>query len=67
MQAEIKGSTMPILEVSLAQGEAVVTPHGELAWMTTTIQMSQTLGTGGQAGGGLMGALKRTLAAAASS
>ena len=39
MQAEIKGSTMPILEVSLQQGEYVVTPHGELAWMTTSIQM----------------------------
>ena len=37
MQAEINGSTMPILEVSLQQGEYVVTPHGELAWMTTSI------------------------------
>ena len=43
MQAEIKGSTMPTLEVSLQQGEAVITPHGELAWMTTTIRMSQTM------------------------
>jgi uncharacterized protein (AIM24 family) len=58
MQAEIKGSTMPILEVSLQQGEYVVTPHGELAWMTTSIQMSQTMNTGG-GGGGLMGGLKR--------
>ena len=57
MQAEIKGSTMPILEVSLQQGEHVVTPHGELAWMTTSIQMSQTMNAGG--GGGLMGGLKR--------
>jgi len=57
MQAEIKGSTMPILEVSLQQGEYVVTPHGELAWMTTSIQMSQTMNAGGA--GGLMGGLKR--------
>lgn len=61
MQAEIKGSTMPILEVTLQQGESVVTPHGELAWMTTGIQMSQTMGTGGQGGGGLMGGLKRMM------
>ncbi len=58
MQAEIKGSTMPVLEVSLQQGEHVVTPHGELAWMTTSIQMSQTMNTGGGSGG-LMGGLKR--------
>ncbi len=58
MQAEVKGSTMPILEVSLQQGEHVVTPHGELAWMTTSIQMSQTMNAGG-GGGGLMGGLKR--------
>ena len=61
MQAEIKGTVMPILEVALAQGEYVVTPHGELAWMTTSIQMSQTTSTGGPGGGGggLMGGLKR--------
>jgi uncharacterized protein (AIM24 family) len=58
MQAEIKGSTMPILEVSLQQGEYVVTPHGELAWMTTSIQMSQTMNTG-SGGGGFMSGLKR--------
>jgi len=59
MQAEIKGSTMPILEVSLHPGEYVVTPHGELAWMTASIQMSQTMNAGG--GGGLMGGLKRMM------
>jgi uncharacterized protein (TIGR00266 family) len=58
MQAEIKGSTMPVLEVSLQPGEHVVTPHGDLAWMTTSIQMSQTMSTGGGSGG-LMGGLKR--------
>jgi uncharacterized protein (AIM24 family) len=62
MQAEIKGSTMPILEVSLQNGEAVVTPHGELAWMTTSIRMSQTMNTGNSpGGGGLMRGLKRML------
>jgi uncharacterized protein (AIM24 family) len=59
LQAEIKGSTMPILEVSLQQGECVITPNGELAWMTTSIQMSQATSAGGPSGGGLMGGLKR--------
>jgi len=59
MQAEVKGTTMPILEVSLGQGEQVVTPHGGLAWMTQSIQMSQTTNTGG--GGGFMQGLKRVV------
>lgn len=57
MQAEIKGTTMPILQVSLDQGEEVVSTHGELAWMTASISMSQTASTGG--GGGFMQGLKR--------
>jgi uncharacterized protein (AIM24 family) len=60
MQAEIKGTTMPILEVSLDRGEQVISSHGELAWMTQSIQMSQTASTG--AGGrGLMQGLKRAV------
>src|SRR6185437_728704 len=58
MQAEVKGTVMPTLEVQLAPGEYVVTPHGELAWMTAGIQMSQTTGNNG-GGGGFMGGLKR--------
>jgi uncharacterized protein (AIM24 family) len=57
MQAEIKGTTMPILQVSLDQGEEVVSTHGELAWMTASISMSQTASTGGA--GGFMQGLKR--------
>jgi uncharacterized protein (TIGR00266 family) len=57
MRAEVKGSTMPILEVSLDRGEQVVSTHGQLAWMTESIQMSQKTNTGG--GGGLMQGLKR--------
>jgi uncharacterized protein (AIM24 family) len=59
MQAEIKGTTMPILEVSLGQGEQLVSHHGELAWMTPSIQMSQTTNAGG--GGGFMQGLKRVV------
>lgn len=58
MQAEIKGSTMPVLEMVLDPGEAVVSNHGELSWMTPNIQLSQTAGSGG-GGGGILGSLKR--------
>src|ERR1700691_2154292 len=63
MQADINGSIMHRLEIALAEGEYVVTPHGELAWMTTSIQMSQTTNSGapGGGGGGFMGGLKRML------
>jgi uncharacterized protein (AIM24 family) len=66
MQADIKGSTMPTLDVSLDQGESVVTPHAELVWMTTSMHMSQTMSGGGQGGGGggFMGGLKRVLGGA---
>jgi uncharacterized protein (AIM24 family) len=66
MQAEIKGTTMPILEITLDQGEQVVSTHGELSWMTPNIQLSQHMGAGGgQAGqgggGGFMQGLKRVM------
>ena len=63
MQAEIKGSTMPILEVRLDSGDELISTHGELAWMTASIQMSQTtsMGGGGGGGGGLMQGLKRMM------
>jgi uncharacterized protein (AIM24 family) len=59
MQADIKGSTMPILAVALTQGEQVISTHGELAWMTQGVQMSQHTNTAG--GGGFMRGLKRSL------
>jgi uncharacterized protein (AIM24 family) len=64
MQAEIKGTTMPILEVQLGQGEELVSAHGELAWMTPSIKMSQTTSTGrgtAAGGGGFMQGLKRVM------
>jgi uncharacterized protein (AIM24 family) len=64
MQAEIKGTTMPVLEVTLQQGEQVISTHGELSWMTPNVQMSQHMGTGGGArgqGGGFMQGLKRVM------
>lgn len=57
MQAEVKGTTLPVLDVTLEQGEEVISTHGELSWMTANIQMSQTTNTGG--GKGLLAGLKR--------
>jgi uncharacterized protein (TIGR00266 family) len=59
MNAEIKGTTLPVLEVVLEPGESVVSTHGELSWMSANMQMSQTTRGGG--GGGLMAGLKRAM------
>jgi uncharacterized protein (TIGR00266 family) len=59
MEAEIKGSTMPLLEMVLAGGESIISTHGELSWMSANIQLSQTTSTGGQKG--LMSGLKRAI------
>ncbi|MDA8058149.1 MAG: AIM24 family protein [Actinomycetota bacterium] len=57
MQAEVKGTTAPVLEVQLDTGEEVVSTHGELSWMTPSVQMSQTTGAGNAHG--LRATLKR--------
>src|ERR1700742_389125 len=56
MQAEIKGTTMPVLEVTAQPGEQLISTHGELSWMTANMQMSQTAGSGG-----FMHGLKRVM------
>ena len=59
MQAEIKGTNMPLLEMILDPGESVISSHGELSWMSVNMQLSQTTSVGGQKG--LMGGLKRAV------
>jgi uncharacterized protein (TIGR00266 family) len=59
MKADVKGSTLPVLEIILDPGEAVISTHGELGWMTSNVQLTQTLNTGG--GGGIMAGLKRAV------
>lgn len=62
MHAEIKGSTLPVLEMMLESGEALISNHGELSWMTPNMQLTQTTQMGGQSGGGgLGGLLKRAV------
>jgi uncharacterized protein (TIGR00266 family) len=64
MNAEVKGSTLPVLEMILDPGDVLISDHGELSWMTSNVQMSQTTKMGNQqgGGGGLLGGLKRVLA-----
>ena len=59
MQAEIKGTTMPLLEMVLESGESLISTHGELSWMSPNVQLTQTTSTGGQTG--IMSGLKRTV------
>ena len=59
MRAEIQGTTLPVLNITLDPGEEVISTHGELSWMTPNIEMSQTTSAGGGHGHGLMSALKR--------
>ncbi|MGH9291277.1 MAG: AIM24 family protein [Acidimicrobiales bacterium] len=61
MKAEVKGSTLPVLEMTLEPGEEIISNHGELAWMTANMQMSQTAQTGQGGGGGFMAGLKRVV------
>src|ERR1700743_2631989 len=56
MQAEIKGTTMPVLEVTVQPQEQLLSTHGELSWMTANMQMSQSAGSGG-----LMHGLRRVM------
>jgi uncharacterized protein (AIM24 family) len=57
MNAEVKGTVLPVLEITLDAGDEVISTHGELSWMTANVEMSQTTNTGG--GGGFMAGLKR--------
>lgn len=57
MQSRIVGTTMPVLEVLLQPGEAVISEAGELSWMTQSIQMTTHTQMAG--GGGFLGAIKR--------
>src|SRR5580692_4669875 len=59
MQAEVKGTTMPLLEMILESGESIISSHGELSWMSANVQLTQTTSTGGQKG--LMSGLKRAV------
>jgi uncharacterized protein (TIGR00266 family) len=57
MQAQIIGTTMPVLEFILEPNESVISESGELSWMSSSIQMTTHTQMGG--GGGIFGVLRR--------
>ncbi len=56
----VVGTVMPVLQVDLQPGQSVVSPGGEVSWMSSSIQMSTS--TAGAGSKGVLGALKRTVA-----
>jgi uncharacterized protein (TIGR00266 family) len=56
----VVGTVMPVLQVDLNPGQRIVSPGGELSWMTSSIQLSTS--TSGAGSKGMLGALKRTVA-----
>jgi uncharacterized protein (TIGR00266 family) len=56
----VMGTVMPVLHVDLNPGQSVVSPGGEVSWMSPTIEMSTS--TSGAGSKGMFGALKRTVA-----
>jgi uncharacterized protein (TIGR00266 family) len=58
MNEEIKGTTMPVLEVTLEPGESVVAESGELGWIAGPLELTTTTGMRGDAN--ITGALKRS-------
>lgn len=47
MDFVVKGTVLPVLEATLQPGETLISTHGDLGWMTPTIQLSQTTGRKG--------------------
>ncbi len=56
----VLGTVMPVLQIDLDPGQRVVSPGGELSWMTPSIALSTS--TSGAGSKGVLGALKRTVA-----
>jgi uncharacterized protein (AIM24 family) len=62
MRATIHGSTLPVLELALEQGERVISETGELSWKTPSISMKTGAGLGAGVGaGGFFGAIGRAV------
>ncbi|MGN0586680.1 MAG: TIGR00266 family protein, partial [Oscillospiraceae bacterium] len=54
MQYEVKNAPLPVLICKLGAGESVECQKGAMSWMTATMKMETSLGSGGN---GLLGAL----------
>jgi uncharacterized protein (TIGR00266 family) len=59
MKAEIIGETLPVLEITLGQGDKIVAETGQLSWMTQGIELNTTHAAAGT--GTFLGAIGRAL------
>ncbi|WP_181783628.1 AIM24 family protein [Pseudonocardia pini] len=61
MQTRVVGTTMPILEITMAAGERLIAEGEDVAWLTPgfVLETSTRFGSGGK--GGLLSGLKRAL------
>ena len=50
MEAQIRGTTMPVLEVQLTPGESVVAEAGQLGWFDDGIELETSTALGGADG-----------------
>jgi uncharacterized protein (AIM24 family) len=57
MKSQIRGTTMPVLEIGLEGNDRIVAEPGEFSWMTAAVQMRTTAYTAGAKG--IWGALGR--------
>lgn len=55
----VVGTVMPVLEVELDPGQAMVSQSGEVSWMTESIQLSTS--TSGAGSKGVLGVMKRVV------
>jgi len=60
MQAEVKGTVLPVLEMTLQPGDKLVAESGELSWMSDAIQLGTLTQTAGAKG--VLGVVKRAVA-----
>jgi uncharacterized protein (TIGR00266 family) len=59
MKSKITGTTMPVLEIGLEPGDAIVAEPGEFSWMTDNVRLNTTTQTAGARS--FLGALGRAL------
>ncbi len=59
MQAQIIGSTLPVLELLISPGERIIAETGQLSWMTAGIELNTTHATAGTTG--FLGAIGRAM------
>jgi uncharacterized protein (TIGR00266 family) len=59
MKTKITGTTLPVLEIGLEPGDAIVAEPGEFSWMTENVQLNTTTMTAGAKG--VLGVLGRAL------